>query len=84
MLAYHFKGRVIIVEVHDYGIAVKLQSDWCRCVQPGGITLCIASHQTFSPCVRVWLHETRVNMGRVQQQTSELIPDKINRKVISF
>ena len=47
-----------IVEARDYGNAVKLQSDWCRSVQDAGTTPCIASHQTLSPCIRVWLRET--------------------------
>ena len=44
--------------MRDYGNEEKLQSDWCRSVQNGRTTPRIASHQTLSPRVRVWLRET--------------------------
>ena len=47
----------IIAEACDYGNTEKLQSDWCRCVQPGTTTQYIASHRILSPHVRFWLHE---------------------------
>ena len=56
----------IIVEARDYGNAVKLQSDWCCSVQSAGTTPCIASHQTLSPCIRVWLCETSTLYGQVK------------------
>ena len=48
--------------MRDCGNKEKLQSDWCRSVQNGITTPCIASHQTLSLCVRVWLHETRYTL----------------------
>ena len=60
-----------IVEARDYGNAVKLQSDWCRPVQGAGTTPCIASHQTLSPRVRVWLRETS---GTAWQELETTLP----------
>ena len=51
--------------MRDYGNEEKLQSDWCRSVQNGRTTPRIASHQTLSPRVRVWLRETNVILAHV-------------------